>query len=311
MTRPFSFLNRVWAASLAILQLVRAWNVGMIMSAVYLGAFLAAGSSLDLTAGYLILCALATGLVAASANVMKDLLDVESDRLNHADRPLVTGHISTQTGLWLAAILFISSIFIAFQLSSIHQALFGLASLLLISYNLWLSRLPLVGNLSIAFVVALSIPFGAIPVGEVGLGALSLGEVAFQLTPTVWIAAVFAFLTTFAREISKDIEDVLGDGARGEHSIPVLLGIQKSSYIVRSITLFIVIFSVLPFLVYSFGGLYLLMMSVTNLFLLLPMSMPYGAGREASITSSTLKWAMMCGMVALAFSESIPLSHTP
>ena len=134
---------------------------------------------------------------------------------------------------------------------------------------------------------------------------------AFQLTPTVWIAAVFAFLTTFAREISKDIEDVLGDGARGEHSIPVLLGIQKSSYIVRSITLFIVIFSVLPFLVYSFGGLYLLMMSVTNLFLLLPMSMPYGAGREASITSSTLKWAMMCGMVALAFSESIPLSHTP
>jgi len=283
----------------------------MIMSAVYLGAFLAAGSSIDLTAGYLISCALATGLVAASANVMNDLLDVESDRLDHADRPLVTGHISTKTGLWLAVGLFLLSLFIAFQLGSTHQALFGLASLVLILYNLWLSRLPLVGNLSIAFVVALSIPFGAIPVGEVGFGALSLGEVAFQLTPTVWIAAIFAFLTTFAREISKDIEDVLGDGARGEHSIPVLLGIQKNSNLVRSIILAIVILSAVPFLFYSFGGLYLLMMSVTNLFLVLPMSMPKSADREASISSSTLKWAMMCGMAALALSESIPLSHTP
>ena len=204
MTRRFSFLNKVWNTSLAILQLVRAWNVVLIMSAVYLGAFLAAGSSLDVTDGYLILCALATGLVAASAYAMNDLLDIESDRQNHVERPLVTGLISTKTGLWL-------------------------------------SRLPLVGNLSIAFVVALSIPFGAVLFGESGF----------------------------------------------------------------------VLFSVVPFLLFSFGGLYLLMMSVTNLFLVLPMSMSKTDGKEASVTSSTLKWAMMCGMVALALSESIPLSHTP
>jgi len=44
--------------------------------------------------------------------------------------------------------------------------------------------------------------------------------------------AVFAFLLTIAREITKDIEDIPGDAAKGLKTFPLLLGINKSLLLV-------------------------------------------------------------------------------
>lgn len=292
MKRFLAYIRHVSSVLFALLSLVRAWNVLIIMAAVGLGGYLAAGAAIASDAGHIILIALSAGLLAAAANTMNDLIDMKSDEINHPDRPLVTGLISFRMGLWTCISLYTFSILAVFQLSSNHLLVFGITSGLLLAYNVWLSRLPLIGNFLVALVVALSIPYGAIDVG---------------LVPSVWIASSFAFLTTIIREISKDVEDIHGDMAVGRRSLPMILGTNTSMMVVRTLALLIVFASVVPFLFYSFGGLYLLGMSVTNLLLVLPMSGSSDATEEARQTSSSLKWAMIVGMMALAVSNSSPL----
>jgi 4-hydroxybenzoate polyprenyltransferase len=54
-----------------------------------------------------------------------------------------------------------------------------------------------------------------------------------------WIGgfALFAFLTTLAREIIKDIEDFEGDLAYGRNTIPVVTGVTASKIIATSLIL--------------------------------------------------------------------------
>ena len=99
-----------------------------------------------------------------------------------------------------------------------------------------------------------------------------------------------------------------GDLAVGVRTLPVWMGRTRSVIVVRTVSLLIVALSVVPFLVFSFGGLYLLAMSVTNMLLVLPMARQIGPLQEARFTAATLKWAMLAGMFALSVSNTIPVS---
>ena len=296
MSRHIKTLRKSGKSVVAVCRLVRIWNVLMIVMAVYLGGYLALGSAVWVDPWSVTLAALAAGMLASAANIMNDLVDVSSDKINHPDRPLVTGHLSEKHARWLGVFLFVVSIGAVAPLTTAHHLLFGASVIVLALYNVWGSRLPLVGNLFVVFAVAVSIPFGAIEHG---------------LRSTVWIAAIFAGLTTLVREINKDIEDIEGDSSVGVHSLPLLLGEEKSRWVVRILSLLTVVSSVVPFLFFNFGGLYLMMVSVTNLFLLLPMSRKTDVRTEARTASTSLKWAMMWGMMALAVSETNVFILTP
>ena len=291
MNTAFLIIKPLGKTIFALLRLVRIGNVCMITAGVYLGAFLVQGHALDFFSPLLLKAASAEALLGAAGYVMNDLLDAPIDKVNRPSRPLVTGEITVLMAWVTFGVLLLGAVGLALSLTVSHQLIFLCTLCVLVAYNMWLSKLPLIGNLSISAVVALAIPYGALP---------------FEWTPTIWIAAGFAFVTMLAREVVKDVEDVIGDRAGGANTLPVLIGTEASVHWVHVLSIIVVLGSVLPYLIFDFGGLYLILISVTDLILLLPISRTGNNSSSASFFSSSLKWAMLFGMVALSFANSVP-----
>src|SRR5690606_33262876 len=111
-------------------------------------------------------------------------------------------------------ILNFTGIAVAFYLS-VWVGLIGFfCAFILWLYSNQLKRLPLIGNLSIAFLTG---------------AALSLVAVYYQENSyLVNTYAFFAFAITLIREIIKDMEDLKGDADFGCRTLPVLIGIRKT-----------------------------------------------------------------------------------
>jgi len=115
-------------------------------------------------------------------------------------------------------------------LGVIASALFGWPSLvvalaawaLLMTYNRWLKRRPLSGNIAVALVTAALFGYvGAVIGGWRGL------------IP----AALFTFGLHLAREIVKDLEDREGDAALGAHTLALVAPRTAKSVAVISLSL--------------------------------------------------------------------------
>ena len=85
-------------------------------------------------------------------------------------------------------------------------------------YSNQLKRLPLVGNIAVALLSAVS----------VAVVALQFPQNAYL----VFVFAVFAFFITLIREIVKDMEDVRGDATFGCRTLPIVLGIRRTKNII-------------------------------------------------------------------------------
>ncbi len=86
-------------------------------------------------------------------------------------------------------------------------------------YSNALKRQPFIGNLSIAFLTALSIfviPF-----------LYAEANIMYVL-----IYGMFAFQATLLREIIKDIEDLKGDNTFGCRTLPIIWGIRRTKNVI-------------------------------------------------------------------------------
>ena len=93
----------------------------------------------------------------------------------------------------------------------------------------------LIGNIAISFLTGLCFVFGGIAVD--------------QITISVYLG-FFAFLMTMAREIVKDMEDMVGDKKEGATTLPILYG-QRNSSIIASF--FMIIASLTSPILYFIG----------------------------------------------------------
>lgn len=272
----------------ALLRLSRPANILMIGAAVSLGRYLGSGGIREAN---LIYASIAAGLLGAAGNIMNDLVDLESDVINHPERGLPSQRVSIQKAHIFLLLCLILSLMALATLSPIHWIVYGFSALLLVAYNWILERTPLFGNLAVSLLVGLAIVFGALQVG---------------LSSIVLVAGGFAFFTTLAREIVKDVADMEGDRRSGFKTLPLSIGSGRSLLIVNTILIGIVATSILPFLLLEFGGLYLLVVICTNIFLLLSVQSQESELFSAERVSTTLKWAMVTGMFALVLAESVP-----
>jgi 4-hydroxybenzoate polyprenyltransferase len=95
-------------------------------------------------------------------------------------------------------------------------------------YSNNLKRLPLIGNVVVAFLTGLSI--------------FMLVFLYNQYLPFVVVYSLFAFFMTLIREVVKDMEDMKGDTTFGCKTLPIVWGIRKTKSFVYVI---VVIFSIL------------------------------------------------------------------
>ncbi len=204
------------------LRLVRFGNTIVSFAGTIVGGLVAFGAGIAISSldGILVvLAAFSTAFVTAGGNVLNDLLDQESDRINHPNRPLVSGEITPRAARSLAVGLFVAAVAVIVPVvfyAPLIALILGVALAALFTYEFRFKAEGFVGNWTIAFLTGLVFLYGGTAAGNPVL-----------LLPF----AVMAILATLSREVIKDMEDVAGDVDR--RTLPKTRGLPTSTLVAR------------------------------------------------------------------------------
>lgn len=166
---------------------------------------------------------------------LNDYFDIEADRLNKMERPLVRGAISPAFAVYFSAASLIVSSALAYLINEIAFLIAVAFNIVAVLYNWKLKDAPLIGNIYIAFTMAIPFVFGSFVVSD------SLGSVAL-------ILAALGFVAGLAREIIKSVQDMEGDvKARGSKTLPVIIGKKAAAGIAVILYLLFIPLTAMPF----------------------------------------------------------------
>lgn len=186
-----------------------------------------------------ILLVLATVLITAGGYVINDYFDIRTDLINRG-KVIVGTKIPRQQAMMWHLILNFAGVALGFYISwkagyFMLGTFYLIVSGLLYFYSASYKRQFLIGNIIVALLTAmvpLLVAFYEWPALYRYYSGFSgkPPEIDFIL---YWVGAfaLFAFLTTLAREIIKDIEDFEGDVAYGRNTVPVVIGIVPSKVV--------------------------------------------------------------------------------
>ena len=182
-----------------------------------------------------VLFVLSVVYVAAAGNIINDYIDFELDKEFKPKRPLANGMISLNAAVYLHGIFAFAGIGLGFycglQTGNYKIGyIYVICVIVLYLYSAFLKKIPLAGNVVIsaltAFIFVLPLIFDVTYLNSIH--AANLFETtgyAFEIL--LWqmkFYAGFAFLTSLAREIVKDMEDKEGDDAFDIHTLVVDYG---------------------------------------------------------------------------------------
>ena len=197
----------------------------------------------------LVLQALGFAFAIGFANIQNDILDLESDKMNRPERPLVTGKVSVKAArrAWIA--MFVLTLLCGLGATILQNYgplfepryiaitsqlwFFALLALLLIAYNKWLKHIPLLKNMTVAFLCTTPLLFVLLYFSCFPKSASVLWRM-WAIIPAI----PFAFLLTTAREIYKDLEDETGDLKAGIMTFPLIAGPAAARRLAGAIILF-------------------------------------------------------------------------
>lgn len=165
--------------------------------------------------------------IMIGANVLNDIQDFSTDKINRPDSPLVSGKVTFQTARLATFFCFIFAIVLSFFIPVAAMKIVLAAILLLIFYTSIFKPLPLMGNIVVAMISAQLFIFS---------GAL-LGDVAAGIIP-----AFLAFGIHLIREIVKDFEDVDGDRKSGMTTLPIIWDHKKVLSLLRYLSVLFILY---------------------------------------------------------------------
>jgi geranylgeranylglycerol-phosphate geranylgeranyltransferase len=238
-----------------MIQLTRPGNLVLIAVAVVTGAVLASGAD-EMGTGVirpLAMAVAATVMIAAGANALNDALDVDVDRINCPARPIPAGIVSRRSAISLWILTTVAGLVLAYGVSRRHFVLAVASAALLALYNHRLKHVAVVGNVICAAAVAATLIFGGL---------------IFDLNTGVLVASAFALLTMLAREIVKDLEDLVGDGAAGSRTLPAIVGSKSARAAALAVIVVTIAAVPVPYVAFNFSGTYLLVSVLAVIFLL-------------------------------------------
>jgi 4-hydroxybenzoate polyprenyltransferase len=227
--------------------------------------------------------------LGCAGNVVNDLQDTETDRMNHpgGERPIAAGRIGRDAAHLLVWLGLTAGLGFAALVSG-TQLLVGLAVLgVMLIYSPGLKRAGWPGNLTVAAIAGLP-PF---------YGALSLGRPGLGIVP--WALAGWIHL---GRELVKDLQDESGDRLAGRQTLPVRLGRDGAVRVAWIVCVAFVPWPIALPSVAKYGGLYYPIAAIASLLVLWAAS----ALRRDRLgrASLLLKAAMVVGLVALVLGRT-------
>ena len=189
---------------------------------------------------------LVTALIAIGGYVINDYFDVKIDRINRPGKlvvnKLISGRTAIKIHMILNGIVILLGFYLAWRVKAISFGLvFPFISGLLWIYSAKYKRMLFWGN----FIVAGLSSFVILVVWLFEFFWLRLNAIQFiDVLPAIrWVNyvfiayAMFAFLVSMVREIIKDMEDTEGDKIVDCKTLPLVVGMKSSRFIVGAILL--------------------------------------------------------------------------
>ncbi len=196
----------------------------------------------------LYLLVFSTLIITAAGYMINDYYDVKIDYVNRPHEVVVGKGINRRMVLFLHTFLNFTGVGIGFLIAPRIGIVNFIAAFLLWLYSNRLKREPFIGNLTVAFLTALSVYLVAFYYQKAELLVLTY--------------AIFAFFLNLIREIIKDIEDRPGDRKHGCRTLPIVIGFRKTKNLIFLIAIcFVSAITIITFeinkpqLFYYFGGL--------------------------------------------------------
>jgi 4-hydroxybenzoate polyprenyltransferase len=260
------------------------------------------------------LLVLSTVLIAAAGYIINDYFDVKTDMINHPDTVVIDRTIKRRWAIILHITFTLAGLFIgmlcALKTGYLRLAIFHIvAAVLLWFYSTHFKKQLLVGNLVVSLLTAsvAFIPF----VYEIGImqhihpGFSSHHTlVLLSCLKVVLIFSLFAFITSMAREIIKDMEDFKGDKETGGYTMPIYWGMQSSKLtaffliVITILLLMFVVYNTFKYYrtVFSPNIIYILVALILPLFILLLMTLRAKEPKHFKNASLLLKFIMLMGL---------------
>ena len=192
-----------------------------------------------------ILLIVATLCIAAAGYVINDIEDQYADSINKPKKQYIGVSINENFAFYLYIALSIVGIGIGYYLAHLigkntFVGYFIITSMLLYMYSTFIKKIPVLGNVLIALLLASSVII-------VGFFDLLPATYSGNYTQQMYLLsvlidfAIFAFLINLLREMIKDIEDINGDYNADIRTLPVILGVSRTVKVVQFISVIAVL----------------------------------------------------------------------
>jgi 4-hydroxybenzoate polyprenyltransferase len=248
-------------------------------------------------------------MITAAGYIINDIMDQETDSENRPFNMVIGKGISEAMAYNIYFALNVTGVGIGFYLSNTIQkptfaGIFIIIVTLLYLYATTFKRMLLVGNLIVAFLLAISILI---------IGVYDLLPLTFESNQKemgVYFSllldyALFAFIINFIREIVKDMEDVNGDYNQGMNTLPIVLGVGRTAKVVFGlgiIATLILLWYINTYLMENnlyYAVIYALLFVVGPMIFFVIKMWNAKSKKNFHLLSSVLKWVIFFGIVSI------------
>lgn len=267
-------------------------NLGLlILCQVLVYIFIGKGDNFLLIA----ILSIATACIAAAGNMINDFYDRNRDEINKPGKNVSQWYLDRNLFWPIYFALNLTGLITAWLLNPYLGALFAGTIALLWIYSVQWKDLPLLGNLCISFLAAISLLI--VRIVQPGL------NVKLML-----YYALFAFILTWIRELIKDMEDRVGDEASGSKTLAITASPKINLWTIRILTIVVLMLLKESWSVFRYYFDYKLewvVLSYGIATLILPLfailSKSYQFEPDYSNMSKLAKYCMATGMLSMMF----------
>ena len=231
MSKLFSFLKLVRLKNLIIVAFTQ-----LLIKFSLINPFI---NDFTLSNNQFYLFVLATVFITASGYIINDIYDVKTDKINKDNKRIIGKTIKSRNAISWYIFLNVLGLGIGTYIAYlVKKPLFGLIFFYCV-FSLWTysKRMKisfLLGNLQVSFLTALSIfnvaLFDLIPNG------INKTNGEMMILKIILFYTAFAFITTFIREMIKDLEDMEGDKKIQAKTLAITYGIEKTKWVSLAFT---------------------------------------------------------------------------
>ncbi len=267
-----------------VFKISRPVNVLISILSIFVAAFIT--GTLD-PFSHVVLACLSGGIIMAAANTINDYFDLEIDRVNRPDRPMVRGELTPVQAVKLASFEFTIGIMLSFFISLLAFIIAGIVSVVIFFYSFRWKKMPVVGNLAVSFSTAMAFVYGGVAVDRI---------------KETFVPAILAFFYHFAREIIKDIQDAEGDRQGRARTIPIVFG-ELPALLFTTVLLFILMILLpMPYFFLWYGMKYWIVVLIgvypVLIYTLISMWKNHSPA-NLGLISTILKADMLVGLLAI------------